>query len=366
MSEENFNSMDSVMSGDSTGGYFDSVQVVTDDGDPIEMSNGNQPEIQQQTAVQPTIQQPGIQQQQPVQQTTEPPKMNPALAGIFNESGEVDLAKATKFFGDIRGYSYQRQPYQAPAAAQQPIQQQVAPVQAPEPPKTWRDEYKTYEQTLKANLLAPLQELWDDNLAAGAKPDDPVMQNLNRRYALKNEELTAHLEAKQAELQDKYLADRVKAETQRFTDMELAAKSEANLAELYQQVGGRNEYERLVFGSADANGNWVPGPGTEFVNYAYALQNPDKPNGTAEEYQKWWRDYTANPDNARFALKTAAAFNLLNNFDSILAKARQDIEQQYTQRKQGAFRAPGGGGQAVAPVSDAPLYDPAVARFAGM
>ena len=149
------------------GDYFDQVQLIDDDGNSLDTGS----EADNGTAEFPTENtQTTAQQETQAEVQAVAPSLNPVLkAGIYNENGEFDLAKATDFFKRTGSFKYEKsKPLASPSA-------DVAPVVAP---KSWREDFSTYEGNIRQNLLGPLEKLWNSNLAAGVPQDDPVMRNI--------------------------------------------------------------------------------------------------------------------------------------------------------------------------------------------
>jgi hypothetical protein len=148
--------------------------------------------------------------------------------------------------------------------------------------------------------------------------------------------------------------------------METSARAQAIQSTLEQEAGGAEAYQQLMFGAADQTGNFVAGPGAEIINFLYDQQNGGKQQ-SVEEMQGWWRDFSANEANARTVFKMASAIHLQNNFDSVLAAARNEWSKSAQVRSQGHMRPPGGSGNPAA-VGGGQVggLDPAVARFAGI
>lgn len=339
------------------GDYFEQVQLIDDDGNALntetEVSNGIAEDNPSDFPIEPTAQ-PTT---QPNAVPEVPKPMNPVLkAGIYNENGEIDLTKATEFFKRTGSFKYEKPKPLAQAGTQPP------PAEAP---KSWREDFSTYESNIRQNLLGPLEKLWNSNLAAGVPQDDPVMRNIQAEYAAQSQSVEAHLRAKQAEFEDKHIESVLSGERSRAQAMETAAKSQAVQTMLEQEAGGREAYMELMFGAADQNGNFVQGPGAEVINYLFDIQMGDKENPTAEDYQNWWRNFSANETNARTVFKIASALHLHQNLDNVLSSARSEWDKQSKTRREGAMRSPGGSASPAAMGGGGQRYDASVASFAG-
>jgi hypothetical protein len=338
------------------GDYFDQVQLIDDDGNALNIETESNADNG--TAEFPTENtQATAQQETQAEVQAVAPSMNPVLkAGIYNANGEFDLTKATEFFKRTGSFKYEKpKPLASPSA-------DVAPVVAP---KSWLEDFSTYEGNIRQNLLGPLEKLWNSNLAAGVPQDDPVMRNIQAEYAEQSQSVEAHLRQKQAEFEDKHIESVLSGERSRAQAMETAAKSQAVQTMLEQEAGGKDAYMELMFGTADQSGNFVQGPGAEVINYLFDMQMGNKENPTTEDYQNWWRDFSANETNARTVFKIASALHLQNNYENVLSSARNEWEKQSKTRREGTMRSPGGSASPAAMGGGGHGYDASVAKFAG-
>jgi len=340
--------------------YFGQVELINDDGTPLDSDNGNAVYNEPQQSPQATAQ-PTNNNQNAATGPTPAPMNHVLKTGIYNEAGEFDLAKATDFFKRTGAFKYEKP---APTA---PSQQSAtaATVPAAEAPKSWRDEYSAYEQNIKTNVLGALEQLWEENLNAGIPQNNPAMLNIQARYQEKLRDVEAHLQSKRNEFEDKYLDTKLSAKEQHYKDMETSAKAQAIQSTLAQEAGGIDAYNELMFGAADQNGNFVQGPGAEIINFLYDQQIGGVQQ-TPEEMQAWWRNFSANEANARTVFKMASAIHLQHNFDNVLSSARTEWERGAQERRQGNMRSPGGhGNPAAIGGGGGSGMDPALARFAG-
>jgi hypothetical protein len=344
------------------------VQLIDDYGNPLDTGsttaqpeNQNLDQNQQQASQQQT--QDTAQQQQV--EPTKAPQLPPVLRdALYDQSGKIDIQKASEFFGKARSFAYPN--VETMQQSQQQTTKSLTDLAAEDAQKM-RAELTTYEQNLRSRLLGSIERTWNAELQRGATTNDPHMQTLYREYQEQQAQIEQHMAERRAEYEDKRL-ERVLGERDRALENDrIAARAEATQRALEAEAGGRDRYIALMLGSTDpVTGETIAGPGAEVVNFVYAMQNGGEASADAspEKYQSWWRGLMANEQNARMAFKLATAVNALQNMDGIIAAARQAWDAEAEQRQSGAMRPPGGGGSVLA--SAPPRYDSSVAGFAGL
>ena len=240
---------------------------------------------------------------------------------LFNKNGQLDFDALNAQANRFSQFKY------VPTAAQPPAAQQPAAVKV-EPVEKLKTEVNAYQTELEKTHLAPFQSAWKRLVAKyGSEENIPfeVNQALNEQYAEQRDAVKAMVDAKKDELKDKQYAER---DTQRnFEDVKKT--SEATYNSVAQEflpgapVGKHGEMlNQLIFGQI-INGTLTNGYGVDAVNHIFDMHSQGKAYKTNQEwvdaYNKFWVEYTSNPNNVRWIAKVA-----WNAFDKAQETKRRD------------------------------------------
>ena len=244
------------------------VEFVTDDGAPIVP---NAPEAK-------------IEPQQTEQPAEVPAQGVPARSGLeadfFSPDGTLK-DDALDFFsiGKNQPAQYQRAPVTAPV---QPVEQDDTP--------QWKkdlDEQRSYEQTVKQNLMGPMSEI--RQLVQQGYTAEQALYATEQKW---NGTLAEHFEEKRYERETQRAEREAESRKSEMEAQQLQPKADANFAQIASELGGNDKAQMLLFS---------PELGGPIINFLYDLANPDKVGLPVDsnDLRQFWVKVAANDTHLR-------------------------------------------------------------------
>jgi hypothetical protein len=224
------------------------------------------------------------------------------------------------------------------------------------------EEEKTYRNNLKASLFTPLEH-FENALKANYTPEQALAYAKQQSMAAFEE----HITERQYEMEAKR---REEIEKEGMTKGEMAAlqsKASANEALFYNEVGGKEAFDQLLFGSVDKNGQPKPGVGSEDIWMMFKLANPDlntqKLTGKQlnDKMASWWTRHAADKERLAFTMKVVKGTLFDKMRPYLIDKIRNTAQSQIASNREGNRRQPSG--LSPAPKTTRSEQDPTVNAF---
>jgi hypothetical protein len=256
------------------------------------------------------------------------------LDSIFEKNGQMDFDAINQHSKTFGGYQYQS----ATLPKQQP-QQVALPNHAPvDHVAQIKAEVDKYSKELSDTRLAPIERAYAKLVqrygGEGNVPQE-VLASLNEEYLEQKNQIRDLADAKKDELRDKQFKEQL--ESKDYQTLELKSKENfSGVAKDFFPNASPDKQpqilEELIFGY-QANGKYVPGYGADMINHLFDLQNKGKVFNTSDEwakaYNKFWVDYSSNPNNIKALAKIA-----FNNYHAANESKRRDAYRSQWEKEQ--------------------------------
>lgn len=220
-----------------------------------------------------------------------------------------DANKALDFVMPQNSNSFQYQGTAKPLSAQ-PQPQQPAQPQQPEKP-IWQvelEEEKSLRETTRKERLV-YREYLAEALQAGYTGDAAIT------YADRKADEAAEEDFQKRLYESRFKRSEESAKkAQEEADLkQIEPKSQINLAKVYNELGGQDRFNTLIFGVPSADGKSLSGGyGLDVINMIFDMQHqgtklPSDPAQLTAEYSRWYTKFTSNENNLRFVVDVAKA-----------------------------------------------------------
>ncbi len=303
-----------------------------------------QKQSQQQSVQQPAQNAKNVQsQQQQQQQAPEQPKgfeqnffkTDDKGASVFDVDSALDFFKPKSDSPRYDTPNYRQM-------SQQQVQQPQQP-QEPEKPQ-WQKDYEELNntRTTYVNNLTMYRNLLTEALQQGYQGNDAF------RYADQKINDMVELEIRRIEYEKRGKAAEETAKRDREAEAmrQLQPRAETNLLKHYNDIGGKEKFEQLIFGS-QINGKLVGGFGVDIVNqmfdeyYEYSGKEiPKDPQQLSKAYDEFWLKVCANPNRLQKIVDYAKAGLQSALLPHIIQRARSAKESQMQQQQRASVNQP--------------------------
>lgn len=248
--------------------------------------------------------------------------------------------KALSFMSQNNGFQYEGITSPLSRMPQQPAQQQQTQPIQPEKP-AWQieleeeDRIRTESRSKHTTWRAYLEEAFKN----GYTGDNAIAyadQRANEESEKDFKKSWYEFRAKKSEE-----ADRKAKEQAELTQLEPTSK--VNLAKVYNELGGEDQFNTLIYGALSPDGKSLSGGfGIEVLNREFDKDHrgqklPTDPVKLREVYDKWWIKYSSDINNIRFVVDVAKARLQMAMFPQItnhISSIRDAGNRQMSQAKQ--------------------------------
>ena len=226
--------------------------------------------------------------------------------------------------------------------SQQQVQQPQQP-QEPEKPQ-WQKDYEELNniRTTYVNNLTMYKNLLAEALQQGYQGNDAF------NYADRKINDMVELEVRRIEYEKRGKAAEETAKRDREAEVmrQLQPRAETNLSRHYNEIGGKEKFEQLIFGN-EVNGKLVGGFGVDIINqmfdeyYEYSgKEMPKNPQQLSKAYDEFWLKVCANPNRLQKIVDYAKAGLQSALLPHIVQKARSAKESQMQQQQRASVNQP--------------------------
>lgn len=245
--------------------------------------------------------------------------------GLYSEDGNINIEKALGIVGANEAQQTQQQ-------VQQPVTEPKIE-SAPEKPfyeQVWDDIQKERDD-VSNNVLAILNEVKTSLAQQGIDGTTA----LNAAYNATMDKMKNYFDNKTTEAH-KLISERSLNETNEKARMQkLDLESSRNLVSAVNQLGGEKQFDDLVVKDK---------LGAGFIkNQFFASKySKDGKAPTNADVEKWYKEYTANPENVKFMVNYHKGVLAQKMMPQILKQHKAMVEQEVSRRNTSKISAPRG------------------------
>ena len=254
---------------------------------------------------------------------------------LFETDGKYDPLKSKTFLSEVD------KPY-VPTFLQQPaLPQQQAPQQAQaqqpqqEQQKTLSEQVLEYENGLRSNLLDPLIEARDDMIEAGRWNDgNPRAVKLNQLIQERTKVIDTLSKEKQLKLWEDSFNTKEKEKSAEIAEKELAEKVNQSLFTVSKKYNGLESFEKLMLGTTDNTGKFIPGSGHDLVVAIVDLLNDGQQvTDIGKTTKAGWHKIAKNPEILSTIAKYVSGYHIAKNLAKNNALVRQSTLAEERKRQ---------------------------------
>lgn len=233
---------------------------------------------------------------------------------VFDTNGNYDPVKGSAFLKEID------KPYISSVVQVQPkpAQDQLPPgaqQQKAEQTRSLSEQVLEYETVLRSNLLDPLIEARDDMIEAGRwNNENPRAVNFDKLIKERSASIDGLVKEKQLKLWEESFSSKGNEEAEKKASAELQEAVNKSIFTVSKNYNGEEQFQKLMIGSNDAKGQFVPGPGRDLV---LAIVDLFSDGGQVTDATKavtdGWNKIAKNPEILSTIAKYVSGYHVARN-----------------------------------------------------